>query len=156
MSMMRALALMGTGAEGFVKGQRDEEAAQRARDQDTFQKTQQQFTLGEQQRVMQQRAEMATAANEPATAQSVQPTPVATPQPAAGPSVPDENAPQQEFGNPMQALASGTQPAGQPGAAPAGPAAPSGPMQAAVGPKPVAPAVDPEEAQTQRQIAVRR
>ena len=84
MSMMRALALMGTGAEGFVKGQRDEEAAQRTRDQDAFQKTQQQFTLGEQQRVMQQRAEMAAAVNDPAASDPAQPVPAA-PQPAPSP-----------------------------------------------------------------------
>ena len=160
MSMMRALALMGTGAEGFMKGQRDEEAAQRARDQDAFQKTQQQFTLGEQQRVMQQRTDMAAAlndpaANAPAAGQPAQPVPAA-PLPAPDPGGADANAPQQEFGGPMQALASGAadRPAGQPRAAPASPAAPAGPMQAAVGPKPAAPVGDPGDAQLQRQIAV--
>lgn len=95
MSMLNALALLGTGAEGFVQGNRDAEAAQRARDAEAFAQTQRSFQANQMQRTLQQQAAV-DAAGQPIEATPDPTDPNATPDPNAptaqnAPSDPDAN-----------------------------------------------------------------
>lgn len=143
MGLMSALAMMGAGAEGFVKGKREEEEAQRQREADAYQKTQRTFTLGEQQNLMQRRAEMAAASNAPPEAASSSPTQASmpdgevalTPLRPEGPmqrmvaaDSPDDYGPGDAPGDASRAPGQPSQPA----AAPVAPVAPAGTMLNAV------------------------
>ena len=102
MGMMRAIALLGGGAEGFIQGRRDAEADQRARDDAEFRKKQQQFTLDEQARTLRQRAELEGAAAPVQATPDMEQTPEGPMQrmiaPAADPSVAGPPAPSMSVG----------------------------------------------------------